>query len=153
MVRGSPHNRAVPVKAVARVKILYVEDDPDLCEAIVQILAMWGHEAAYFIRARELLKHLGTAGADDFDLLITDYYVPDINGVDLIKLLRVSRPGMPAILLTGSREPSVLKAASRIERCEVLYKPLDMDELAARVEAHDVRRPALHSRVAGQRTA
>ena len=139
--------------AVARVKILYVEDDPDLCEAIVQILAMWGHEAVYFIRARELLKHLGTAGAEDFDLLITDYYVPDINGVDLIKLLRVSRPHLPAILLTGSREPSVLKAASRIEDCEVMYKPLDMDQLLARIEMHDGRCRDVQTHAAAQRTA
>ena len=121
------------------VNIIYVEDDPDLCEAIVQMLAMWGHEATYFTRGRDLLRQLATSRDAAFDLLITDYYLPDVNGVELVRMLRLSRPVLPALLLTGSREASVQKAASRVEDCEVMYKPLDMEQLQERIEACRLR--------------
>jgi two-component system phosphoglycerate transport system response regulator PgtA len=130
------------------MRIAYVEDDPDLCEAVVQLLRIYGHEADYFIRGRDLLEHLARAD-ETFDLLITDYYVPDVNGVDLVKLLRQKRPGLPVLLLTGSREPTVQKAASRLEDCEVLYKPIDMDDLVQRIERH-AREPVAAASMVGK---
>jgi DNA-binding NtrC family response regulator len=111
------------------MKILLVEDNVDLAESMEALLMLQGHVARSFLTSRELLD--APDCIDSADLVITDYYLPDLNGVELIKRLRARRPGLQAMLLTGSRESSIVKAASQIAGCGLLHKPLDTDELDA----------------------
>jgi DNA-binding NtrC family response regulator len=109
------------------LKIIFVDDNPDLCASMQVLFTLHGHELRYFLRSNDVL---GDAMLADWaDVLISDYYLPDRNGTELIERLRARRPGMPAILLTGSREQSVSTAASRLGDCPVLYKPLDFEEI------------------------
>jgi DNA-binding response OmpR family regulator len=55
-----------------------------------------------------------------------------MNGVELLKRVRQSEPGVRSLLLTGSREEHVRQAASAVPDCDILYKPVDF----ATLEAH-----------------
>lgn len=114
------------------VKILLVEDDLDLCQGWGEIFELLGYEHVAHQRGLRALED--EAAIASSDLIVTDYYLPDINGADLIKRLRERRPDLPAILLTGSRELSVVKAVEQIGDCELLHKPLNIDDLEKKIE-------------------
>jgi CheY-like chemotaxis protein len=109
------------------VKLLLVEDNPDLCRSMDTLLSLLGHEVRFCERSVDALALLPDLGP--LDLLITDYYLPDINGVELIRHTRRSRPGLHAILLTGSPEEGIVKAVRAVPRCTLLRKPVDLERL------------------------
>ena len=115
------------------MKIILVEDNADLAQSMQMLLSLQGHEARIFLTSQQLLDE--AACTDDADLVVSDYYLPDLNGVELIKRLRARRPGLQAVLLTGSREESIVRAASRIADCDILHKPLDCEELTRTLES------------------
>jgi DNA-binding NtrC family response regulator len=115
------------------VKVILVEDNADLVESMRVLLQLHGHEAKCYLTASELLADLG--GIGEQDLVVSDYYLPDLNGVELLKRVRAERPGVKAILLTGSREDGIVKAAQSIPGCCVLFKPLEYESLSRSMRA------------------
>jgi len=104
-----------------------VEDNPDMLESLRMLLQLRGFQASGYLRARELLAASERVGPDD--IVISDYYMPDLNGVELIRRLREVEPRESALLLTGSREEGILSAARSVPNCSVVYKPLDVESL------------------------
>jgi len=83
--------------------ILVLEDDPTHRNVIAFNLT---HAGFRVTTAAESAKALSLAQHDHFDLVITDYYLPDYPGTDFVKLLREfdGYEHVPAILLTGRAE-------------------------------------------------
>ncbi|MBP9234773.1 MAG: response regulator [Hyphomonadaceae bacterium] len=89
-------------QAVARAKILIIDDDVLIAMGTVDMLEDLGHEvieANSSASALELLK----AGSD-VDLMITDFSMPGINGAQLAEEAKRLKPGMPILLATGFAE-------------------------------------------------
>jgi DNA-binding NtrC family response regulator len=109
------------------VKLVLVDDNADFALSMRMLLEIRGYEVRAYITAQEFLQDLGNLAEDD--ILITDYYLPDLNGIEVVKRARAKRPGLRAILLTGSREDSVARAARAIRNCRIEYKPLHYEAL------------------------
>jgi len=110
--------------------ILLVEDEPISRYGFAQVLRTNGHEvmeAADGQEALELLKQY------DVDLVITDLAMPKITGFGLIVEMRLKWPDIPIILITAYLSPAASRALLR-ENVEFLPKPVDQNELIARVE-------------------
>jgi DNA-binding NtrC family response regulator len=78
--------------------ILVVDDDPDIREAVDDLLARSGHRvttAGDGAQARPLLR------PGEFDLIITDVKMPGMNGFDLLREIRQTCRDIPVILMTG----------------------------------------------------
>lgn len=114
--------------------VLIVEDNVDLAESMRMLLELHGCRARVFLNANDLLERAGSV--EPGDILVTDYYLPDLNGVELIRRVRKQQPRMQAVLLTGSREEAIQQAARRLGGCAVLYKPVEFAELRAHIDAH-----------------
>ena len=99
------------------MKLILVEDNADLALTMRMLLELRGYEVKCYLNGAEFLQH--AASLEDEDVVITDYYLPDLNGIDLLRLAREKRPGVKAILLTGSREDGILRAAREIPACRV----------------------------------
>jgi CheY-like chemotaxis protein len=112
-------------------RILMVEDDVRLCTGWAEVFEVLGYDLRCYQRSLEAL--LDVESIQRCDLVITDYYLPDLNGVHLIERMRAFRPGLPAILLTGSREIGVMRAIKQLPHCVVLHKPVNIDELEHRI--------------------
>ena len=68
-----------------KVRILVVDDEPDILLAISSILGRRGHYVKTFDKPRSALEHLASEGAR-YDLVITDYRMPGgMSGLDLAK--------------------------------------------------------------------
>ncbi|EBA15343.1 two-component response regulator [Roseobacter sp. SK209-2-6] len=123
----------------ACVKILVVEDDKTTGPYVAAGLREEGHTVDLLANGREGLVQ---AAAADYDVLVLDRMLPDLDGLSLIKTLRGAGNRTPAIMLTA-----VSGVNDRIEGLEAgaddyLVKPFAFGELSARVAAL-ARRPGL----------
>lgn len=110
-----------------QVRILLIEDDLDLCQGWSDIFDLLGYE--YFTHQNGRKALADEKAISRCNLVISDYYLPDLNGVELIRRLRAIRPELKAIVLTGSREPAVVSDVQQCRDCELLYKPLNIETL------------------------
>jgi len=109
------------------MKLVLVEDNADLAASMRLLLELRGYDIVCYLNAQALLEKV--AELDDGDVVISDYYLPDLNGIELLKRVRACRPAVKAILLTGSREQGIIDAARAIPDCRVEFKPLDYEAL------------------------
>ncbi|MBC6905539.1 response regulator [Saccharophagus sp. K07] len=117
--------------------IILVEDDHSLARVWKTLFEMLDYKISCFHTGLDLLRHAHEIG--NYDIVITDYYLPDINGVELIKEIREHAPSIPAIVLTGSHEEFIKDAVKKVSGCHILYKPLnmaDIEEKLAEIFSH-----------------
>ena len=122
------------------MKVVLVDDNADFVVSMRTLLELRGYDVRAYMTAQEFLHDVGELTEDD--LLLTDYYLPDLNGIEVIRRARARRPGLRAILLTGSREDSVMRAARAIRDCRVEYKPLPYEALEQGIREVLARRPS-----------
>lgn len=114
--------------------ILIVDDDPNFCKTLKDILTMRGIKVETESEPQKVLGHL----ENNYKLAIVllDLNLGAVNGVDLLKEVRAKYPAKPVVLVTGYRE----KMANSIEKARIigaytcLYKPLEMDDLFQLIE-------------------
>ena len=69
----------------------------------------------------------------DYDLYLLDINVPDMSGIELLKLLRTSNDNTPTIFLTSYKDKNTLKECFISGADDFLQKPVDLDELILRI--------------------
>jgi DNA-binding response OmpR family regulator len=118
-------------------KILFVEDNRSLVESITKWLKMQNHLVDSAVTGTEALDLLA---AFEYDLLILDWDLPEISGLDVLKRYR-SKSGQAAILmLTGKDSVTEKETALDAGADDYLTKPFEPRELGARMRAL-LRRP------------
>jgi two-component system OmpR family response regulator len=114
------------------MRVLVIEDDRVLGEAVREHVAASGHGVDWMKRIDEARGALATI---PYDLVLLDLNLPDGRGMDLLRELRRGGSKVPVIVLTAMDQ-----IASRIEGLnsgadDYLVKPFDLSELSARVAA------------------
>jgi DNA-binding response OmpR family regulator/signal transduction histidine kinase len=119
-------------KAAARAKknekLLVVDDDADVRNIIVHVLAELGYDVREAGDGNEALAVLSTF---DPDLLIVDFAMPNMNGAETVATARAQRASLKILFLSGYADTAVLEAA--VEQAPLLHKPFRPAELAAAV--------------------
>jgi len=82
-------------------RILIVDDETNLVRSLTRILTLEGYQVQGVTSAREALANLE---AREIDLVISDFKMPDMNGLELLKTVRHSYPGVTTILMTAFAE-------------------------------------------------
>lgn len=125
------------------MKILIAEDDAETGDYLRKGLVGEGHSVDLIHNGREALVQ---ASAQPYELFIFDRMMPGLDGLALLKALRVAQIATPAILLTamGSVEDKV--AGLRAGADDYMVKPFAFVELLARIDTI-ARRPALRPEV------
>ncbi len=122
--------------------VLVVDDDPDILEAICDIL---GTEAYRVARARNGLEALERVDAERPDVILLDLMMPVMDGVTFAQALR-QRPtvaDVPILVISADGNP---QRAASVNARGYLAKPFDIDALLGHVAAI-VRRGAPHAAV------
>jgi len=78
--------------------ILFVDDHEVLARLSCEILQMQGYRAVSAYSAAEALEKFDR---ETFDLLVTDFRMEGMNGLELAKRIHAKRPGIPVIIVTG----------------------------------------------------
>ena len=93
------------------VKILIVDDHPLIREALRHVLLALDAEIN-LIEAQDFAAALVAADADpDFDLILLDLGLPDIDGFDALSELRKRHPGVPVVVLSAAEQPAIVMRA------------------------------------------
>lgn len=113
------------LESLARPTILLVEDERDIRDLLVTLLQLAGYQTHACATAEEGLERLRE---EHFDLVLTDYMLPNRSGGWLIE--QASSEGLlgatPALLVTAHPSPSV-------DGIEIIPKPFDLDHLIDRI--------------------
>ncbi len=111
-------------------KILYVDDDPEIREALRLLLTCEGYETAEATNGEELLRLLD----DSVDLVILDVMMPGINGYTTCAEIRKRSP-VPVLFLTAKSQESDMTMGFSVGGDDYLVKPFSYNELINRVKA------------------
>jgi len=112
------------------VKILVVEDEVKTGEYLCKGLT----EAGFVVdRADNGLNGYHLAMTGDYDLLVLDIMLPDVNGWDIVRMLRSAGKGMPILLLTALGTIEHRVKGLELGADDYLVKPFAFAELLARV--------------------
>lgn len=124
------------------MRILLVEDSPQMAETIRQGLAEHGYTVDV---ARTAAEGKDGAFRDAYEVIILDVMLPDQDGVSLCRDLRRSKVATPILILTVLSETSDKVAALDAGADDYLTKPFEFDELLARIRALMRRRKPTES--------
>jgi two-component system response regulator YesN len=119
---------------MSRPTVLVVDDEPLVTDMVSMVLTL-GLDAEVVttnssLRAREILEQ------GRISLLLTDYLMPELNGLSLIRSLRDQGSTIPVVLLTGyCDEPEFAANADMLKPFEVIVKPWNNEQLVQRIKA------------------
>ena len=112
-------------------KVLVVEDDESMREAIEGLLAAAGIEVACYESAEALLAD---GAADASACVISDLKLPAMSGFELLAILRARGPTPPVIMVTAHDSPLTRMEASHLGAAAYLAKPFAGSALLAAIE-------------------
>jgi two-component system phosphate regulon response regulator PhoB len=121
-------------------KILVVEDDSDILTVIVDWLIGDNHQVDSLSNGRQALQQLGVC---EYDLLIIDWGLPEVSGIDICKEMRFRGKTLPILMLTGRRDISEKEKGFDSGVDDYLTKPFNPKELSMRVKALLRRQPIM----------
>ena len=120
--------------------ILVIDDDSAVCATVGVILERAGHQV---VTAQDGRRGLKLLEANRFDLLLIDIFMPEMDGLETIRMVRRSKPELPIIVMSGSVErakmPDYLSFATKLGAIESLrkpFKPATLVETVDRCLAH-----------------
>lgn len=107
-------------------RILVVDDEPFVCDAVKMMLAFDGHRVDSASSGQEALQLLEKG---KYDLVITDYAMPAMKGDELAVVIKSRTPGQPVVLITAYAE--MLKASNNPLRGVdfIISKPFLLENL------------------------
>lgn len=114
----------------SHLSILVVEDHFDIAQMMVLMLRTLGHEAK---AAPTVAAATEVAGTQEFDLLISDYSLPDGTGVDVLKKLKPT--GLNRAILVTAFGRQYQKQAEQAGFQKYLVKPVELDDLRTAIES------------------
>jgi DNA-binding response OmpR family regulator len=125
------------------LRIAYLEDDLDQSTLVAHWLNSAGHQVTCFQSGRELVKVLRS---ESFDLLILDWMVPDMTGLEVLNWTRSHYDWqVPVLFSTRLNEEADVVRALDSGADDYMEKPLTQQELLARVNALYRRTQATHN--------
>jgi signal transduction histidine kinase/CheY-like chemotaxis protein len=114
--------------------ILVVDDEDQMGRLMERQLCPLGYRITKKRSSREALEAVMKAPSD-FDLILTDYTMPDLTGIQLAETLLRVYPGIPIILMSGYGEEMDTKRIKSLGIRAVLNKPVPVNELAEAVRS------------------
>jgi two-component system response regulator FlrC len=108
------------------MKILVVEDDPNLREAIVDSLMLKGHQVHEVCNGVEAVKVIAQSS---LDIVLSDINMPQMDGLQLLAQVKKNQPWLPMILMTAYGDVGQAVKAMQLGADDYLMKPFEVQEL------------------------
>ncbi len=108
-----------------RSRVLVVDDEELYRRALERILARVGHEV---LTARDASEAIAVVASEPLDLVLCDYKMPGINGLELIRQIHELEPDLPCIVITGYSTPENSVEALRAGAHWYLEKPFEHEQ-------------------------
>jgi DNA-binding response OmpR family regulator len=127
---GHASERVLKVAEMTDAVVLLIEDDDVIGGNLLR--ALDAHFDARWVRTGAD----GLAAAADADLVVLDLGLPDLDGLEVCRLLHGRRPALPVIVLTAFDDQVMVVAGLEAGAVDYVTKPFHLAELVARIRAH-----------------
>ena len=115
-------------------RILLIDDERPLVDLGARVLSRFGYKVSAYDDPDTALNAF-TKSPDSFDVVVTDYTMPRITGIDLARKIRAKRPDVPIVLVTGFSDGVTRETALAAGIPGFVMKPYRAEALAAAVRA------------------
>ncbi len=107
-------------------RLIIVDDEAELTAALCEILTGRGYETAGYISGAEALVKLKE---QDFDLLLTDLMMPEMDGIELLQAALAIDPNIVGIVMTGQGTVQTAVEAMKTGALDYIMKPFNLNSL------------------------
>jgi CheY-like chemotaxis protein len=114
--------------------VLYVDDDEVMAVMVQGLLQRLGYRATYMLEADAAIESIEREPGN-FDLVVTDFNMPNVSGLDLVRALARVRPDLPVVISSGYVSDELRANASVLGVCAVMQKEQTLEELGAVVHS------------------
>lgn len=121
---------------MSKAKVLVVDDEENIRDALEGILCDEGYEV---IAVGEGETALRTIGSNDIDLILLDIWMPGIDGIQTLKILKNLEPDIEVVMMSGHGTIETAVKATKIGAFDFIEKPFSMDKLLS-VVSKGIRR-------------
>lgn len=115
------------------IRILIIDDDQDICLALKAIFEFQGWQVTCANRVRDGLRLLQNSR---FHIVIIDYHMPEINGVQGVRLIREILPRIPILVLTIDNNQEVADQFLAAGANDFALKPIKAPDIISRIKLH-----------------
>jgi DNA-binding NtrC family response regulator len=112
-------------------KVLLIDDEVEFLEALSERMEIRGMDVTTAENANAAVSAINSG---DFDAIVLDLQMPDMNGIDLLKIIRKTNPDMQVILLTGQATLEAGIQAMKLGAMDFMEKPADIDALTDKIK-------------------
>jgi two-component system response regulator MprA len=120
------------VREDLRVRLLVVDDEPAIRQALELVLSLNGFDVALAVDGREAMRALASGR---HDAMILDVLMPELDGLEVCRRIRAAGDRTPVLMLTARAEVSERVAGLEAGADDYLVKPFAHEELIARLRA------------------
>ncbi len=119
------------MEPVETIKILVVDDEDYIRQMIKKSLSLIG---GYHVEtAKSGFEAIDRIGGEFFDLVLTDLKMPDMDGIELLKAIRETRPEIIVILMTAYGTIEIAVEAMKLGATDFITKPIDLNDLLVHI--------------------
>lgn len=115
---------------------IVVIDDDNITLELVQIILeeVISGEISVFSDSKKALDYVKSDRMDNISLVICDWLMPDVSGLDILAALRVSKPNCPFLMLTANATKKLVVDSMRMGATDFIVKPIHSNDLLTKVE-------------------
>ena len=113
-------------------RVMVVDDEPTVCGSVEKILQRKGYEVARALCVSDALDRL--EAGNSCDLIIADLMMPQVGGIELLKIVRERWPNIPVLIITGYASIASAVEATRYGAVGYVPKPFTPDELMQEID-------------------
>ena len=114
-----------------RKRILVIDDETDICKLLNEYLTQNGYAVS---TAYNGTKGLNLIEKENFDLILTDFRLGDIDGLELIIRIKDIKPNIPVIMITGYSDIKMAVRVIKLGAYDYVTKPLYPDEILVTIQ-------------------
>ena len=118
-------------------KVLIVDDEKDFLDIMAERMSARSMDVSTTTSAEKALKMVLKK---DYDAVIMDLMMPEMDGFKALKLFRETRPDVPIILLTGDVTADKCSEAIKLGALDVIEKPADLNLLTQKIKDAKARK-------------
>jgi len=121
-------------------KVLLVDDEMDFLSIMSERMKNRGMNVSTAASAKEAIQ---MAGAQSFDAIILDLQMPEMDGLEALRVLKAQKPELQVILLTGHATVESGIEAMKLGAMDLMEKPADLRILAEKIKKAQARKMIL----------
>jgi DNA-binding NtrC family response regulator len=115
--------------------IVVIDDDRIILELVQIILEeVVSGEICVFSDSKQALDYVQSDSMDSISLVICDWLMPDVCGLDILAALRKSKPQCPFLMLTANATKKLVVDSMRLGATDFIVKPFHTNDLLTKVE-------------------